>query len=163
MGLRGVWICPTRSHALIRSIGNDGSLGANHWRRGHIASEDHGWFRHRPLIARSRKLSLMMPGYYAPLSHFRMEFEALRAVGIFFSQRLHESGNDGQNSLQRGQVAVTSSGEQRSAAEDSNPRPPPCSGPSSRIAPESTGHGLPISKCEAGRPLGELPKSRRRV
>ena len=36
-----------------------------------------------------------------------MKFEALRAVGIFFSQLLHESGNDGQNSLQRGQVAVT--------------------------------------------------------
>src|SRR6516162_5271593 len=109
MGLRGVCICPTRSHALIGSIDHDGSLSANHWRRGHIASEDHGWFRHRPLTAGSRKLSLMMPDCYAPLSHFRMKFEALRAVGIFFSQRLHESGNDGQDSLQRGQVAVTSS------------------------------------------------------
>ena len=38
-----------------------------------------------------------------------MKLETLRAVGIFFSQRLHESGNDGQDSLQRGQVAVTSS------------------------------------------------------
>jgi hypothetical protein len=61
-----------------------------------------------------------------------MKFEALRAVGIFFSQRLHESGNDGQDSLQREQVAVTSSAhyllsthsrDQRSSAEDSNPRP----------------------------------------
>src|SRR6516225_4866805 len=59
MGLRGVWIRPTRSHALIGSIGHDGSLSANHWRRGHIASEGHGWFRHRPLIAGSRKLSLI--------------------------------------------------------------------------------------------------------
>src|SRR5215471_2933727 len=50
MGLRGVWICSTRSDALIGSIGHDGSLSANHWRRGHIASEDHGWFRHRPLM-----------------------------------------------------------------------------------------------------------------
>ena len=86
MGLRGVCICPTRSHALIGSIDHDGSLSANHWRRGHIASEDHGWFRYRPLIAGSRKLSLMMPGCYASLSHFRMKSEALRAVGIFFSQ-----------------------------------------------------------------------------
>src|SRR6516165_7957227 len=81
MGLRGVWICPTRSHALVGSIGQDGSLSANHWRRGHIAREDHGWFRHRPLIAGSRKLSLMMPGCYPSLS--RMS-SALRAVGIFF-------------------------------------------------------------------------------
>src|SRR5262249_41498184 len=84
MGLRGVWICPTRSHALLGSIGHYGSLSANHWRRGHIASEDHGWFRHRPLIAGLRKLGLMMPGCYASPSHFRMKFEALRAVGIFF-------------------------------------------------------------------------------
>ena len=61
------------------------------------------------MIAGLRKLGLMMSGCYASLSHFRMKFEALRAVGIFFSQRLHESGNDGQNSLQRGQVAVTNS------------------------------------------------------
>src|SRR5262245_31030238 len=67
MGLRGVWICPTRSHALIGSIGHDGKLSANHWRRGHIESEDHGWFRHRPLIAGLRKLGLMMPGCYALL------------------------------------------------------------------------------------------------
>src|SRR5262245_15889332 len=86
MGLRGVWICPTRSHPLLGSIGHDGSLSANHWRRGHIASEDHGWFRHRPLIAGSRKLSLMMPGCYASLSLFRMKLEALKAIGIFFSQ-----------------------------------------------------------------------------
>src|SRR5262249_60055985 len=97
MGLRGVWICPTRSHALLGSIGHYGSLSANHWRRGHIASEDHGWFRHRPLIAGLRKLGLMMPGCYASPSHFRMKFEALTAVGIFFSQRLHQSSNDGQD------------------------------------------------------------------
>src|SRR6516165_12761712 len=96
MGLRGVWTRPTRSHALIGSIGHDGSNSANHWWRGHIASEDHGWFRHRPLIAGLRKLGPMMPGCYASLSHFRMKFEALK-VGIFFSQRLHESGNDGQD------------------------------------------------------------------
>src|SRR5262249_18060368 len=86
MGLRGVWICSTRSDALLGSIGHDGSLSANHWRRGHIASEDHGWFRHRPLIAGSRKLSLMMPGCYVSLSYFRKKFEAYSAVGIFFSQ-----------------------------------------------------------------------------
>src|SRR5215510_4661277 len=85
MGLRGVWICSTRSDALLGSIGHDGSLSANHWRRGHIASEDHGWFRHRPLTAGLRKLGLIMPGCYASLSCFRMKFEALRAVGIFFS------------------------------------------------------------------------------
>src|SRR6516165_6482554 len=82
MGLRGVWICPTRSHALLGSIGHDGSLSTDHWRRGHIASEDHGWFRYRPLIAGSRKLSLMMPGCYVSLSYFRKKFEALRAVTV---------------------------------------------------------------------------------
>src|SRR5262249_1635828 len=86
MDLRGVWICPARPHALTGSIGHDGSLSADHWRRGHIASEDHSWFRHRPLIAGLRKLGLMMPGCYASLSHSRRKFEALRAVEIFFSE-----------------------------------------------------------------------------
>src|SRR5262245_61213495 len=104
MGLRGVWICPTRSHALIGSIGHDGKLSANHWRRGHIESEDHGRFRHRPLIAGLRKLGLMMPGCYVSLSYFHKKFEALRAVGIFFisaqwlpDHGLHQSSNDGQD------------------------------------------------------------------
>src|SRR6516162_7269738 len=95
MGLRGVWICPTRSHALIGSIGHDGCLSANHWRRGHIASENHGWFRHRPLIARSRKLSLMMPGCYAPLSHFRMKLGAAGAGGQKSADRLRRQAVGG--------------------------------------------------------------------
>src|SRR6516162_3394223 len=95
MDLRGVWICPTRSHALTGSIGHDGSLSANHWRRGHIASEDHGWFRHRPLIAGSRKLSLMMPGCYASLSHFRMKLGAAGAGGQKSADRLRRQAVGG--------------------------------------------------------------------
>ena len=94
MGLRGLWICP-RSHTLIGSISHDGSLSANHWRRGHIASENHGWFRHRPLIARSRKLSLMMPGCYAPLSHFRMKLGAAGAGGQKSADRLRRQAVGG--------------------------------------------------------------------
>src|SRR5262249_33868507 len=83
------------SHALIGSIGHDGSLSANHWRRGHIASEDHGWFRHHPLIAGSRKLGLMMPGCYASLSHFRMKLGAAGAGGQKSADRLRRQAVGG--------------------------------------------------------------------
>jgi hypothetical protein len=47
----GLWICPAGSDAGTGRIGCDGSTSANRQRRGHIASEGHGWFRRCPLIA----------------------------------------------------------------------------------------------------------------
>ncbi len=46
-----LWICPAGSDAGTGRIGCDGSTSANRQRRGHIASEGHGWFRRCPLIA----------------------------------------------------------------------------------------------------------------
>ena len=46
MDNRGLWSCRTRSDASTGSVGCDGSDSANLRRRGHIASEGHGWLRY---------------------------------------------------------------------------------------------------------------------